>query len=263
MTLADRQHDFGAALLDNRLPVPPGLVGPDGLPSPGRFAVYRNNVMVGLIDALSDAFPTVRRLVGDDFFRAMAGVYARLEPPSSPILLNYGAGFPDFLTSFPPLQELPFLPDVARIERAWVEAYHSADADPADVEPLLHLSPAEIGAQHLHFHPSVRLQRSAFPAVSIWQSNQPGQAANPPDMSVAEDCLILRPTAEVSLQRLSPGVAVFLQKLMAGASLSDAATAGFLTTPHFDFPKTLSGLLLSGALVGWSRNPNPFTGPRP
>ena len=247
-------------MLDNRLPVPHGLVGPDGLPSPSRFAVYRNNVMVGLIDALSDAFPTVQRLVGTDFFRAMAGVYARQEPPSSPILLNYGAGFADFLAVFPPLKDLPFLPDVARIERAWVEAYHSAEAISADIAPLLTMSPAEMGAQHFRFHPSVRVLPSDFPAFGIWQSNQPGQEAIRPNMTVPEDCLILRPDAEVRIQRLPRGAAAFVLGLMTGAPLSQAAAAGFLATPHFDFSKALSDLLLSGALIGWSSLPNTSTG---
>lgn len=262
MSLLDRQRGFGAAILDNRLPAPQGLVGPDGKPSPRRFAVYRNNVMVGLIDALSDAFPVVRRLAGDEFFRAMAGVYARQEPPASPILLNYGAGFADFLAVFPPLKDLPFIADVARIERAWVEAYHATEATPADVAPLLHMSPAQMGAQHFRFHPSVRLVRSAHPVCSIWQANQPGQLPQAVVASGAEDALILRPVAEVSLQRLSPGVAPFLGRLMIGGSLTQAATEGFLATPHFDFAKALSGLLLSGALIGWEETATIIAGTR-
>ena len=142
MSLADRQRRFGAALLDNRLAPPNGLIGPDGKPSATRFAVYRNNVMTGLIEALSDAFPVLKRLVGDEFFRAMAGVYARAEPPDSPILLHYGAGFPAYIALFPPLKDFAGLADVARLERAWTESYHAIEAAPADVAPLLTLPPA-------------------------------------------------------------------------------------------------------------------------
>ena len=251
MTLAERQRGFGAAILDNRLPAPAGLVGPDGLPSASRFAVYRNNVMVGLIDALADAFPVVRRMVGEQFFRAMAGFYARTEPPASPILLTYGAGFPAFLEIFPPVAHLPYLGDVARIERAWVEAYHAAEAVPADVTPLLALPPAALGRQRFTFHPSLRLIRSAYPAQSIWAMNQPGQTPVPVDLDQAEDSLILRPLADVTLRRLEPGSAIFLQELMEGATLSAASAAGFVETARFDFAKALSGLLLSGALTGW------------
>jgi len=70
--LADGQRVFSAALLDAALPAPPGLVGPDGEPGPKRFAVYRNNVVVGLVEALRDAFPAVCRIVGIEFFEAMA-----------------------------------------------------------------------------------------------------------------------------------------------------------------------------------------------
>ncbi len=253
--LADRLSAFGAALLDNRLPAPEGLVGPDGKPSARRFAVYRNNVMVGLIDALADTFPAIKRLVGDEFFRAMAGVYARAEPPASPVLLHYGEGFPDFLTAFPPLKDLPFLPDVARLERAWIDAYHAAEAAPADVAPLLHMTPQELGMQRFRFHPSVRLVRSAFPALSIWQMNRSGAAVSPLDMTQPEDSVILRPFSEVMATRLFPGAAAFWQGLMAGETLTQASTAGFLETPRFDFPQALSALLLSGALAGWSPSP--------
>ena len=72
--LADRQREFGAAILDARRPPPRGLVGPDGAPSARRFAVYRNNVVVGLIETLKDAYPVVHRLVGAEFFRAMTAL---------------------------------------------------------------------------------------------------------------------------------------------------------------------------------------------
>lgn len=251
MLLADRQSAFGAALLDNRLAVPEGLVGPDGKPSPRRFAVYRNNVIVGLIDALSDAYPTLRRVLGDDFFRAMAGFYARTEPPASPILLNYGGGIPAFLRIFPPVAHLPYLADLARIERARIEAYHAAEAIPADVAPLLAMKPAVLGQQSFSFHPSVRLIRSAHPVLSIWQINQPGQDPAPLDMAVPEDAMILRPVAEVTVLRLDPGVAGFLQRLMDGTTLSAAAATGFSEVPRFDFAKALTALFLSGALTGW------------
>jgi hypothetical protein len=48
----------------------------------------------------------------------MARSYVALAPPSSPIMLDYGAGFPDFIGAFEPAKCLPYLQDVARIERA-------------------------------------------------------------------------------------------------------------------------------------------------
>ena len=52
LPLSDRQKEFGAAILNPQAALPSGLVGPDGEPSLRRFSVYRNNVVVGLVDAL-------------------------------------------------------------------------------------------------------------------------------------------------------------------------------------------------------------------
>src|SRR6266540_1152692 len=89
--LAERQRAFKAALLDRTLPVPLGLVGPDGESSARRFGVYRNNVLVSLTEALRETYPAVCRIVGDEFFRAMARMYVLASPPASPVLLDYGA----------------------------------------------------------------------------------------------------------------------------------------------------------------------------
>ena len=89
LPLSERQRDFGAAILNPQAELPEGLVGPDGEPSLRRFSVYRNNVVVGLIDALKQSFPAVTRIVGDEFMMAMARIYVAHEPPSSPILLTW------------------------------------------------------------------------------------------------------------------------------------------------------------------------------
>ena len=96
------QTAFRKGLLDPGLPAPEGLQNPDGAQATKRFDVYRNNVAVSLSDALEAAFPVVRKLVGDEFFRAMAGVYLRKFPPSSPLMMFYGEHLPQFLKRFEP-----------------------------------------------------------------------------------------------------------------------------------------------------------------
>ena len=53
MSAAGGQARFAAALQDPALPVPPGVVSPRGDADPLRFAVYRNNVHVGLVGVLA------------------------------------------------------------------------------------------------------------------------------------------------------------------------------------------------------------------
>jgi hypothetical protein len=251
--LAERQRDFGAALLNPELPMPTGLVGPDGEPSVKRFSVYRNNVVAGLTDALQDAFPAVHRLVGTEFFRAMARVYVVIEPPDSPILLDYGAGFPDFIGSFEPAATLPYLADVARIERAWSEAYNAAEATPLEPAAFMAVDPKQLPAIRLKLHPSLRLLRSRFPALTIWQMNVGDGVAAPVDCDAGgEDVLIVRPTAEVEVRSLPPGSLEFIQELGKGSTLLGALEAGLTADRRFDLSANLSDLMRIGAVVNYS-----------
>ncbi len=136
-----------------------------------RFSVYRNNVMHSLTEALARRFPVIQRLLGAEFFRAMAKEFVREHPPQSPVLILWGGAFPGFVERFPPVAQLPYLADVARLELARGRAYHAADATP--------LPPAEFAARAegggtLRLHPSVEVLRLVHAAVTIWTANQPG-----------------------------------------------------------------------------------------
>lgn len=210
-SLHEAQAGFAKALLDPLLPIPPDLRSL-GMPAgEERFAVYRNNVMIGLIEGLRDAYPVVCRLVGDEFFRAMAGVFARARPPRSPVMLEYGDGFAEFIAGFPPAASLPYLAGVARLERAWVEAYHAAEA-----EPLTGLRPVK--AAKLRLHPAARLVRSPFAVLTIWEANQPGAEPQPLELAdEGENVLVARPAAEVQASRIPEDAADVIEAVAAGA----------------------------------------------
>jgi uncharacterized protein (UPF0276 family) len=248
--LAERQHGFARALLDPERPLPPGLVGPDGVPSERRFAVYRNNVVSGLIDTLQAAFPAVCRIVGPEFFRAMGRIYVAQEPPDSPILLGYGAGFAEFISTFESAATLPYLPDVARIEHAWAGAYHAADASPLDPALLALVAPEELSGLNLCFGPSVRLIRSAFPALSIWRMNVDDGVPAPLNLDAGgEDVLVARQGAEVELRLLSQASAEFVQALIDGQAVIDATRAALAADSDFNLSLNLVALLQSGIVA--------------
>ncbi|MEJ0024779.1 MAG: DNA-binding domain-containing protein [Rhizomicrobium sp.] len=254
--LGRRQAEFAAAILDPALPVPAGLIGPDGEPSAKRFAVYRNNVVAGLCEALKAAFPAVRRIVGDAFFAAMARLYVPCEPPNSPIMLDYGAGFAGFVDRFEPAAALPYLGDVARLERAWAEAYHTAEAEPLDPMELAAIAPGRLPHIGLLLHPSLRMVRSPFPAVTIWQMNVDGGVPVPVDFDGGgEDALIVRPAAEVEVHVLPPGAAAFIAALGDGAPVVGALHAALLDDSRFKLDGVLAGLMEAGAIVGWAEAP--------
>src|SRR5271155_5981462 len=120
---------FCPALLDPQSDAPAIVAGPRHKAAVKRYNVYRNNVTVSLIDALAAIFPATQRITGVEFFRAMARFHIRETPPTSPLLFEYGRDFPSFIEHYEYTQAMPWLPDVARLERAWLDAYHAVDTE--------------------------------------------------------------------------------------------------------------------------------------
>ncbi|MGC4011300.1 MAG: DNA-binding domain-containing protein [Pseudomonas sp.] len=244
---------FAEALLDPARSVPPGLIGPDGAPSPQRFVVYRNNVIVGLVEALKHAYPAVLRLVGEEFFCATARVFAVRQPPRNPVMLSYGEGFAGFLADFEPVATLPYLPDVARLERAWLEAYHAEEAIAQSPDSLRELTAEGFPGWRLKLHRATRYLRSRYPVATIWQMNIENTASTALiDLgSGGEDVLLTRPDADVLVRTLPPGAFRFIDSLDTGAPLSEATRAALEETPQFDLANALLGLLSAGAVAEW------------
>lgn len=117
--------ELADALLDPEMPAPACVTGPAAKAAVKRFNVYRNNVAVSLVDALAATFPATERIVGTSFFRAMVLIHVRTTPPTSPLLFEYGYDFPAFIDAFEHTRGMPWLGDVARIERAWLDAYEA------------------------------------------------------------------------------------------------------------------------------------------
>ena len=251
MPLKHRQADFAQALLNPDIPVPQGVVDPKGAPAPKRFAVYRNNVTVSLIEAMATAFPVIQKIVGAEFFAAMACDFVRAHPPTSPLLMFYGEAFPDFLRGFTPVAHLAYLPEVAQLELYRRQAYHAADDEPLPDNFLGATAPEDLANLSVVFHPSLRLLEATYPALSLWEWNNASNEADRPALPEhGEAILIARPELTVEMHRLPPGGIQFLTVLAEGAPLGAAAEAG-ATNPQFDLATCISSLLESRIAISY------------
>jgi len=241
--------DFSRALLDPDVTTPTVVAGPKSKSAVKRYNVYRNNVTVSLINALAAAFPATLRITGVDFFRAMARFYVRVTPPSSPLLFQYGRDFPDFIERYEHAQSVPWLSDVARIERAWLDAYHAADVQPLMPCDLATIPPEQLPNIVLKPHPATRVIRSRFSAVTVFTASRSDGPESHIEVVEPEDALVTRSTLEVEVRRLPPGGAIFLSHLMIGEALGAAALAAFAESPSFDLPANIRGLLEGGAFT--------------
>jgi hypothetical protein len=220
------QADFHSALWQPDH-TPMGVAAPDPTERALRFAVYRNNVQHGLARALESRFPVIAQLLGIDFFREMARIFAKSHPPEGPVLLHWGGALPRFLAEFPPVVHLPYLPDVARLEILRGQAYHAADATPIPPDAL---NDADLPNLRLYMHPSVYLFTSPWPAVQIWLSQQQGAAKTKLDPGPDHALIARQPDFAVLLEPVDAATHAVLAALQAGQTLGQAAQVADPTT---------------------------------
>lgn len=243
----DGQNAFADALLSPEAGVPSGVVDPAGRIAPKRFAVYRNNVTVSLIEALASTFPRVQALVGENFFREMARQFARQHPPVSPVLMEYGAQFPDFVANFEPARRVPFLADIARLDRAWLDAFHAADALILDASKFARVGEEQLGSATFTPQPAMRVVQSSFPLVTIWEACRTGQPPKLAGEAKPEWALVVRPAFEVNVLPMDVIEGRFFRVLSEGVALGAAADPAMAENEHFDFADTLGRVMRSGA----------------
>lgn len=212
------------------------------------FAVYRNTVMKGCVDALQANYPAVARLVGEEWFRAAAAVYGRATPPPAPMMVLYGVSFPDFLERFEPAAELPYLPAVARLDRCWSEAHAAQSAPALDPAAIAGLAPDALAAMVLRPHPAARWAWFAdVPVYTIWSRNRAGGPVDGELDWRPEGALLTRPREVVQWTPLDAAGCVFLDACAAGATLGAAAQAARQAQADADVAWLLSAALKAGA----------------
>ena len=240
------QTAFNAALLDSARDVPPGLTDGIGQPAGARFSVYRNNVAVSLTEALELGFPVIRKLIGEENFHNIAGVFLRQHPPTHPIISLYGEALPGFLAAFPPLAHLGYLADVARLEQSLRVSYHAADAAPTDPAILQDLTEDALLDTRFDLAPSLHVIRSKWPIHAIWVYNTEDGAPKP--TAVAQSVLITRPAFDPAPSAIPAATAAFIVTVQDGATLGTAHDAALTEDPDFDLSAAL-GLLLGQSAI--------------
>ena len=236
------QASFARAVLGADAVAPSFLAAARGCDVASRLNVHRNTVVLGLLNVLAARFPVVRRLAGEESFFQVARAFLDAHPPASPLLMNYGEGFPDFVRQAG--SAASFVADMAALELARARSYHAADAVPLSRAAFAAIAGDGLADLRVALHPSVQLLASRFPIVSAWHAFQQGCEAEPAYPSLgAEAAVVARPFLEVDVHLLPPGGLAFLQSLVAGTTLGQALAAGTEAAPAFDLPLNLSVLI--------------------
>lgn len=246
-SLTELQRRFAATLL---------ATGAD----PGeRIAIYRNTVFANYRNALGATFNVVRDLTGTPFFNAAVDAYVLAHPSTGGDLNVYGDRFGEFLGSYPFARDLPYLPDVARLEWAIDEVHRARDAAGTAIAVLGTLSslPAdEVPRVRFALDSASRLLVSDYPVLRIWQMHQPGADAGAPlEPGASPDYLLIhREAGAVVVERIAAGDFAWLTSLAADLTLDAALDAALAVDAAFDLGAALRTYIANGTLADISRS---------
>jgi hypothetical protein len=216
--------------------------GQDILSRQKAFAVYRNTSARGAVEALRAAYPTVDMLVGEEMFTQVALDYRREQPPSGPVLSEYGADFAGFLARQPWSCELPYLADVARVDRLWLESFLAAESTPAR---------RWFGATAtIRQNPATRFVWLETPAMTIWQAHRdPWEMTELDPDWIEEGALFTRIGREVRGELIDRATYCLLLSCAEPTSVADCVTAVAADFPEANIPMLLNRCFASGALI--------------
>lgn len=217
------------------------------------FNIYRNGYFRATIDTLVSNYPAVHAVLGDEFFRYLSKLFIVQFPPAFGSLVGYGREFAMFLDDADISRELPYLPDMARLDRGWLEVYFAADIEPlapASVAALVHES-GESSSWRIELIPAATIVSLSYPITDVWQQlKDKGGLGEVIELTrKPEQTLIWRSGPEV-LTRVLPAVEfIFLSSLNEGLSFEEAAENAIEENAKFDFSAFFSNLIAAGLLA--------------
>jgi hypothetical protein len=217
-----------------------------------RLAVYRGNVHANCAKALACAYPVIHKIVGDDFFDGMAREYARAIPSRSGDLNLYGGELGDFVASFPHARDLPYLPDVARMEWLVHRAHFAQDAPAFDPAPLASLHAERFADLRPRLSAACTLLESPWPLARIWTIHQVDyDGPFEIDLDAGPDrLLVYRAGWRARVLSLAPGDFSFLASAAHGETLGSALESGVAAERSFDPSTTLARWIDARVITG-------------
>ena len=236
--LAAQQQSFSEALFA------PAVEAAIHLKHAERFALYRGNLTSTWAKALAAAYPVIAQLVGEEFFTALAREYGRSHPSDNGDLNRFGAHFESFLRSFEHVNDLPYLPDMARLE--WqLHRIHYANHEPA--LQAHDINPQTIEEQSFHWQPTAQLFESEWAVVPLWLAHQ-GKPF-PQEMNEPSRALLSRPEWTAQVTPLHAPDYAALQALKEGKTFGAALDAAFALDEDFNVAASLQQWLQQQILV--------------
>ncbi len=220
-----------------------------------RLLVYRNSSLKSCTQALIANFPISYALLTQDGFLPLASAFVLQCRPVNTGLAWYGQDFADWLACKPIAKLYPWLPDLAKLERAWLNSVLALDAEPITPEQLMLKADAGVSLETLSLglHPSAQLFQVEHDVWPVWLAarEQPQQRQQVEVQAARLNLLLWRdPSFNIRCQLVYPAEYVFLTMLLKPEmSLDLACSAATRVDKNLDISHWFAFLLGSGLLI--------------
>ena len=218
MTLAELQSTFSQHLLYQSVDLAElEITGP--FSAEQLMGLYRNNFYIGLSEYLSDCFPAVVALVGEEFFAQLAKAYIIECPLSQANLELYGQGFAPFIKDCPQAESLEYLADIAALDWAFDRAKSVVSLQDFPFTQLAQVTAQQQQQISFRLQPETLLLCAPYPLLKIWLGAKSGEL-DALEMK-SDERVVMYPNKHsgVLFCNLSSTEYQFLQQVQAHASL--------------------------------------------
>jgi hypothetical protein len=221
---------------------------PEGTDPSQRLAIYRDGYPARIRESLRAAYPATDHILGGRTFDCLAQRY--LDGLDAGLRnLNYvGFALPGFLTSDELADELPFLPDLAQLEWAVLECFHSELLEPFDFAEADDWSLADWDRARFKFQPGLALVNSRWPICALRSARATERSKICVELvGHPESALVYRQGFDVMVEPIDRIEALVIARLGQGVSLGRVAAE--LAAEEVG-PATVSGLFTRWSDLG-------------
>lgn len=216
------------------------------LATEARLDIYRHAYVSRLIETLTDHYPVLHAILGDEDFGALGASFVRAHPSVHRSIRWYGRDIAEFLGTHLPYQEQPILAEIARFEWTLAEAFDSADADVIGRAALEAVQPADWADLTFSFHPSVRRLAFEWNTVAAWKALTADTDPPQPERSAeAVEWLVWRRDLENYFRSLDPVEATALDAALSGCSFAEICGGLTEHLPDDEVPLRAASLIVT------------------
>lgn len=133
-----------------------------------RWGVYTSGYVARLAEAIENDYPALHRILGDGPLRSLTARYVRKHAPRSFDIGRAGDRLAEFLENDPLIDDLVFLPDLARLEWGLSEVFVAPDVEALCWDALAALGPEQVAVTPLALRPGTAVVRSPWPIHDLW-----------------------------------------------------------------------------------------------